>query len=432
LPHGKYTVNFNRATWSTDGSSYTTELLFTRQIAMLNANGAPNDTTDGSTLVNWHDRHVRFDLNAATDTLSGTIQAGEEIHEMLSTNDLYGSTPSFTIAAGGRLWLISTYTASGSDSRPWYNSVVGVMTAFNPNYSQDPNFFGAAVNSVPNNPNPTKPFLTTFLASTNRAFVVRGKVLRPYEDGLNQLGTTTADSIVVHVVAPVSCFVHSDTLAAHASIHFDGACSSVFGGSYLVERYWDFGDGSNSGWSTGVDTISHVYAAAGTYDVRLDVRQLSIPAPVISTSQSLEVVALAAGIIGPDIIWTTGSYTWNSSVAGGVSPYQYAWYYKKGGSESAVGTGTSYTRTVSTAGAPYVFRLRLVVQDAQSSSANVIFWVDVPGSGAGAFAASSLGTVEPNGQCRALPQSRSGRSARYEAIVKSGRWPELCYVGNEF
>jgi len=430
IPNGTYLLRFERVTWSADGSSYTSQLLFTRNIAMLNAIGAPNDSIGGSQLVNYHDQHVRFDLNAATTTLSGSIQAGEEIHEMQTTNDLYGAQSSFTIAAGDTLWLISTYTASGDDSRPWYNSVTGVMTKFNADYARDPDAFGGSVNSVPNWNAPSKPFLTSYSSQDTATFLVRGLVSQPYESGSGSAPGMLTSAITVHVVPPVSCFVHSDTLAAHASIHFNGSCSSAYpGGMYDKSLNWDWGDGTSSGWQGGIDTASHTYSAAGNYTVRLDVRRVFSTAPVVSSSQPLQVSAVVAGITGPDIIWSTGSYTWYSSVSGGQSPFHYKWYYKKGGTESLVDSvNASYTRTVSTAGAPYVFRIRLVVTDAQPDTANVIYWVDVPGSGGGAAPTALLGTRDPNGGCRVLPASRAGRRTRYDAIVAAGGWPELCYA----
>ena len=175
----------------------------------------------------------------------------------------------------------------------------------------------------------------------------------------------------------------------------------------------------------GGDSI-YSYASHGTYPATLHVRRVHTTWPEDSASQTLAIAGpLWVGMTGRDEIHLSGTYTWTSMPFEGVPPYDtYRWYYQQGGSSEYLdGTDRVYQRYVSAKGAPYVFRLRTTVQDAIPTTAVDTLWVDVVRGG---NAPASLGLLDANGTCRALPADRLARQAAHSVIARSGRWPQLC------
>ena len=81
---------------------------------------------------------------------------------------------------------------------------------------------------------------------------------------------------------------------------------------------------------------------------------------------------LSASITGSTYEYFAGtgcrSKTWSASVSGGSAPYTYQWYYNN----TAVGTGSTYSRSV--CGSHMSFQLKLVVTDSTGATAqNTIF-----------------------------------------------------------
>lgn len=420
IPNGEYTLHFYRVTWDGGGQSHTDQEIFQRPIAMLDRLGSlQNDPS----APDYHDARVAFDLVPATTSLAGDIRAGDVFRYIADETQLYPLQASMTVAAGDTLWLISTYVAQGSDSRPWYDSKTGVFTSFNPNYDVSREAFGPAVNSIPVASGPP-PMLQVFAVAGTQArlFRVVGRVTEPYHDGLSNLGRDqTSQSITVTVVPPVSCFTYSGTLTSGQQIAFDGRCSA-YG---AVEYSWSFGDGTAAtAWSADSGVVRHAYASGGTYPAQLNVRRQTSTAPVATSSQSVPIAALDVAIVGPDAISSTGTYQWDAVVTGGQRPLAYRWYYKQGvGAEQLVDSDSSYSRFVVVGGSFYSFRLRVVATDARLDSA-VTFEIVEVWSGGGSFAL--IGALDPAGECSPLPTSRPERQRALAAIIASGRWPVPC------
>jgi hypothetical protein len=75
------------------------------------------------------------------------------------------------------------------------------------------------------------------------------------------------------------------------------------------------------------------------------------------------ITAPTANITGVSSISTAGTYTWQANAAGGNGTYTYNWEYRVGtGAWTSVGTGSSYSRTVSMSDAS--FELRVTVTSA--------------------------------------------------------------------
>lgn len=145
--------------------------------------------------------------------------------------------------------------------------------------------------------------------------------------------TVTAPPVPnVPPVAGFTATVDADDLVAA----FDATSSSDEDGT--VEEYdWDFGDGENG---SGV-TVSHQYAAAGTYTVKLTV--VDDDGDSHSTTRDIEVVP--ADVIAADAFERTASGAWNSADVGGD------WTVTGGAAAFSVADGTgmislapSYTR----------------------------------------------------------------------------------------
>jgi PKD repeat protein len=137
-----------------------------------------------------------------------------------------------------------------------------------------------------------------------------------------------------YLAVPVASFTAS---CAQRTCTFDASGSRSDNGS-ITGYGWDFGDGSTG---TGV-TTSHVYAADGTYSVRLTVTDSSNQ--TTSTTQQVSAVdTTPPGTIATDGFQRTVSGGWGSADVGG------AWTVTSTASNYAV-SGGSAAMTVPTAG----------------------------------------------------------------------------------
>ena len=158
--------------------------------------------------------------------------------------------------------------------------------------------------------------------------------------------------------------------------------STVSGGIGPYTASWDFGDGLTA---QGL-SVSHSYAATGTFTVSLAVADSNSPPGTTSTAKTLLVQ-------GPPPQQLTGSFTWSPSVpvtnnvvtfsasaTGGVQPYSYSWSFGDG----LTGTGQSITHTYGSAG---TYTVTLTVTDSasgQTSSTNqVTIQLSTVGGGGG-------------------------------------------------
>ncbi len=421
VPNGDYQLDVYRYTWDPSGQSHTSEHLFNRHVILLDTLGA---WTHNPASPFYHDVRVAFDLNTDTTTITGDIRAGYAYVPRMNTSlDPSYTSDAHEVNAGDSLWLISTFVASDNGGRAWHNNTAGVLTAFNPNYSNQPLAFGPAVNSLPlfNGPTPML-YVFTSPGGTNTYQVV-GRVTEPYHSGLGSDAgrVQTASTIHVTVYAVHACFGYSGSLWAGQPVSFDASCST---GADLLEFSWNFGDNSPStSWSTSA-TIQHTYGSAGTYGVLLSARRVARHTDTDDTTRVVTITpGLSAYISGPDVITTSGDYSWDTYASGGTAPYHYRWHYKQGATETDVGTDSpTYSRYVQ-ARTPYFFRLRDSVTDAGAGLAQPFFWVEVMPGGGGAAA---VGFLDASGACAALPATLTARQAKLEEIRTSGAWPVPC------
>ena len=85
---------------------------------------------------------------------------------------------------------------------------------------------------------------------------------------------------------------------------------------------------------------------------------------------------VGASITGPTSISSAGTYTWQANASGGDGTYAYSWEYRvQGGAWSAVGSGSSYSRTVALSDPD--FELRVTVTSAGLTGSDPSHLVDV-------------------------------------------------------
>ena len=119
-----------------------------------------------------------------------------------------------------------------------------------------------------------------------------------------------------------------------------------------------------------VDCFSEAYASTQS-------SALGISYSTTDTNYSCPATAtpLSASISGTDYEYFAGtgcrSRTWTASVSGGSTPYTYQWYYNN----TAVGTGSTYTRSV--CGSHMSFQLKLVATDSTGATAQSTLFVTV-------------------------------------------------------
>lgn len=376
-----------------------------------------------STTPAYHDVHVAFDLNAATTTLNGDIRGGAEYRTIADTTDFYSAVRYDTVGSGDTLWFISTYQASGNDSRTWYNSTTGVLTSFAFDRSSG-GAFSPAVNSQPTPQTYTRPMLHVFSGGSGMSLhSVVGRVIEPYHNGIGNLGRDQTDSMVISVVGVSACFSYSGgTLYVGQAVTFDASCST---GWTALEYSWDFDEGAGAtGWSS-TATIQHTFSSGGNRDVVLSARRDARHTDADDSTRVVSIAAFSVYITGPDLIETSDSYTWEAHPQGGSTPFHYQWYYKQGtGDSTAVGgDSATYTRNVSVGKTNYIFRLRVVVTDSLQRTATHSYWVEVVPEGGDR---ASIGALDAMGACVSLPAVRSRRQAALSAIGASGRWPTPC------
>lgn len=233
-------------------------------------------------------------------------------------------------------------------------------------------------------------------------------------------GTSVANSLAIQVDSPMVAVASVPTAARKDSLVNLSAVSTSGATAYL----WDFGDGSSSGWITSAST-SHAWASVGTFRVKLSVRNVS-HAVARDTSHLVEIVdppPLVGEISGIDLISESGTYEWQQSATGGVSPYTYGnWYYFRWpGSYSLVGSGEYYSRYVATEATEYVFTLRAHVTDSQGSQDPSYLLLDVLGTGGKSAVSVDTGVRLPNGGCGPRPTTRQARQAWLWWVVERRR-----------
>lgn len=101
------------------------------------------------------------------------------------------------------------------------------------------------------------------------------------------IGCVFVDSVQINVSLPTADFsITNFDVCANVEIEFNGS-----GSQNATEYYWDFGDGTTSGWVNN-SIVNHAFNTAGTFDVLLIVR---------NSNGCLDSVIHQIHIIGPEI-----------------------------------------------------------------------------------------------------------------------------------
>jgi PKD repeat protein len=100
-------------------------------------------------------------------------------------------------------------------------------------------------------------------------------------------GCAYVDSIQINITSPLADFTYGNfDVCANVEIEFNGS-----GSQNATEYYWDFGDGTTSGWVNN-SIVNHAFNNAGTFEVLLIVR---------NSNGCLDSVIHQIHIIGPEI-----------------------------------------------------------------------------------------------------------------------------------
>lgn len=362
LPNGVYDINFHRVA----GGAPT----FYRTIAMLGQYGVIENESGV-----YQDVVIPFDLSPVTVSNSGWFGAATQYTGIGADGSELSqfSTSGPTVSSGSTVWFASTYVATGSGGRGWFNRANQVLNSFNFDYGRDTSKFGPATNSFPTTNN-SIPMAHVFAApGAQTTFQVRLRAILPFHLGTSaDPGTTVSQSMTVTVTGSNVDFSNSANPTAGQPVAFTAV--SMLGDPYF-EYYWDFGDGANSGWSASKQ-VQHTYASGGQKTVKLIVRNASLEGPTDTLPKSVTVAEpLTVNLTGPDSIEVSGTYTWRAYASGGTGSYTYQWYYRPpSGSEQAVGTNSfRYARSV-TYGSPGYFRIRVLVTSGTASVSRFV-WV---------------------------------------------------------
>jgi subtilisin family serine protease len=130
----------------------------------------------------------------------------------------------------------------------------------------------------------------------------------------------------------------------------------------------------------------------------------------------------SANITGAGSITSAGTYTWQANPAGGNGTYTYAWEYRvQGGTWSAAGSGSSYSRTVSTSDPDFELRVTVTSAGLTGSDTHLVD-VGYPPVGANITGNTSITT----GGTYTWQANASGGSGSYayawEYRVQGGTW----------
>jgi len=334
VPNGVYAITFRRPA----GGAPT----FTRSVAMLDEFGFAENVVGSGV---YQDVHVLFDLATPTSvTMTGDFKATQAyriIDPEESTWSGFTLNPD-PIVSPDTLWFASTYTptAAVGGTPAWLGNKRAVLNSYNFDYDRNVDAFGPTTNSFPNL-NISLPVAHIFAApGTSSVFTVRVRTVLPFHLGIpGSAGILMPQTMTVTVEGDSVDFSTSAAPTTNQPVTFT---SATMGGEEYFEYFWDFGDNTSSGWSSGYKQIQHTYASEGPKTVTLSVRRFSGEGPTVSTPQTVTVVdpplsvsiRVAAGNQNGAIRQNETCLFWGDAV-GGNGVYTHTWY--KGSVEIASG-----------------------------------------------------------------------------------------------
>ncbi|MDD2385828.1 MAG: PKD domain-containing protein [Bacteroidales bacterium] len=117
----------------------------------------------------------------------------------------------------------------------------------------------------------TKVPVESDIGSTDETYPITFPAQRSYWCKVTAYNSITGcefiDSVQVNVSSPQAIFaLYDDEICAHEMIVLNGSLSQN-----ITEYYWDYGDGSNSGWIT-ESAVQHEWTQVGYYTITLTVR----------------------------------------------------------------------------------------------------------------------------------------------------------------
>jgi subtilisin family serine protease len=333
-------------------------------VPTANCSGAYGGCDDGSG-VSWHGTHV-LGIVAARNNTDGVVGvapgiANADVYMYGACDSSYGSCPTDYVTAGINAGIWNVHVMNLSLSQPydaaqataiaqaWSNGIVIVAAAGN-NLSNT-TIYPAAYTNV----------IGVSGVNSDKSFAASGTTGC---SGYSNYGSH------VDLAAPFSAY---STLGVNTYGTLCGtsmASPHVTGVAALLKS-------QNPSW-TNQQIVDSLFARAedlGTagqdvyfgYGLVRPVRPVSAP---------------TANITGTTSITSAGTYTWQANAAGGNSSYTYSWEYRVqgAGTWTAVGTGSSYSRTVALTDPS--FELRVTVTSAGLTGSDTHLVQVVSGTGA--------------------------------------------------
>ncbi|HEX2209868.1 MAG TPA: S8 family serine peptidase [Longimicrobium sp.] len=195
---------------------------------------------------------------------------------------------------------------------------------------------------------------------------------------VTSLGVTVADTHLVDVIG-------GSVPAPTASI--SGPTSITATGTYTWQANAAGGNGSyaytwehrvqGGAWSV-VGAGSAYSRSVSTSDADFELRVTVTSAGLTGSDTHLvDVVAPVpppvANITGASTITTAGTYTWNANASGGNGSYTYSWAYRvQGGTWTVVGSGSSYSRGITSTSPDFELRVTVTSNGVSGSDTHLV------------------------------------------------------------
>ncbi len=233
------------------------------------------------------------------------------------------------------------------------------------------------------------------------------------------IGSATANVVTGAGAGSPNRLLYSILSAATPSANITGPTSITAAGTYTWQANASGGNGTyayaweyrvqGGAWSavgSGASYSRAVALADADFELRVTVTSNGQTGSDPSHLVDVSYPPVGANITGATSISTGGSYTWQANPSGGSGTYAYAWEYRvQGGSWSAAGSGSSYSRTVATTDADFELRVTVtsagltgtdthlvdVVQPRPPVGANITGTTSITAAGTYAWAANASG-----------------------------------------